>query len=173
VYTCVTLNLPIVYFFLNLHHGIDMSQYIICQSFKKFHSAVFSIAHHPICNTKVVLSDLHFWSFHCIARDYLQTGYSDMLDISYLFNNTLKCIKPEIFPLKNRHIDIIAPNDTNFYRLNFKIFKFCFSWMAPIKKMKLSRKVITHPSFTTGAHHLKEVNNTGEWLFVFFWCFFV
>ena len=32
------------------------------------------------------------------ARDYLQTGYSDMLDISYLFNNnTLKCIKAKIF----------------------------------------------------------------------------
>jgi hypothetical protein len=28
-----------------------------------------------------------FCSFHCFARDYLQTGYSDMLDISYLFNN--------------------------------------------------------------------------------------
>ena len=40
-----------------------------------------------------------FCSFHCIARDYLQTGYSDMLDISYLLhNNTLKCIKAKIFP---------------------------------------------------------------------------
>jgi hypothetical protein len=57
-----------------------------------------------------------FCSFHCFARAYLQTGYSDMLDISYLFNNnTLKCIKANV-TLKNRHIDIIAPNLTNFYR---------------------------------------------------------
>jgi hypothetical protein len=42
-----------------------------------------------------------FCSFHCIARDYLQTGYSDMLDIS---------------------VDIIAPNFTNFYHQIFKIF---------------------------------------------------
>ena len=26
---------------------------------------------------------------------------------------------------------------------------------------------------TTGAHQLKEVNNTGGWLSVFSWCFFV
>ena len=25
-----------------------------------------------------------FCSFHCYTRDYLQAGYSDMLDISYL-----------------------------------------------------------------------------------------
>ena len=43
----------------------------------------------PIFNTKVVLrASPLFCSFHCFARDYLQTGYSDMLDISYLFNNT-------------------------------------------------------------------------------------
>jgi hypothetical protein len=41
-----------------------------------------------IFNTKVVLrASPLFCSFHCFARDYLQSGYSDMLDISYLFNN--------------------------------------------------------------------------------------
>jgi hypothetical protein len=38
-------NFPIIQFFLSLHHGIVMSKYIICQSFKKFHHAVFSIAY--------------------------------------------------------------------------------------------------------------------------------
>ena len=41
---------PIIQFFLNLHHGIGMSKYIICQSFKKFHRAVFSIAHPKYSN---------------------------------------------------------------------------------------------------------------------------
>ena len=43
-------NFPIVQFFLNLHHGIIMSKYIIFQSFKKFHRAIFSIAHHKYSN---------------------------------------------------------------------------------------------------------------------------
>ena len=43
----------------------------------------------PIFNTNVILRASPFYcSFHCFARDYLQTGYSDMLDISYLFNNS-------------------------------------------------------------------------------------
>ena len=42
---------PSFNFFLNLHHGIVMSKYIICQSFiKKFHRAVFSIAHPKYSN---------------------------------------------------------------------------------------------------------------------------
>jgi hypothetical protein len=59
----------------------------------------------PIFNTKVVLrASPFFCSFHYFARDYLQTGYSDMLDISYLFNNnnTLKCIKAKIFPFNQK-----------------------------------------------------------------------
>ena len=36
---------PSFNFFLSLHHGIVMSKYIICQSFKIFRRAVFSIAH--------------------------------------------------------------------------------------------------------------------------------
>ena len=58
----------------------------------------------PIFNTKVVLrASPLFFSFHCFARDYLQTEYSDMLDISYLFNNnTLKCIKAKIFPFNQK-----------------------------------------------------------------------
>ena len=58
----------------------------------------------PIFNTKVVLrASPLFYSFHCFARDYLQTGYSDMLDISYLFNNnTHKCIKAKIFPFNQK-----------------------------------------------------------------------
>ena len=35
-------HFPIDQFFLNLHHWIVMSKYVICQSFKKFHRAVFS-----------------------------------------------------------------------------------------------------------------------------------
>jgi hypothetical protein len=58
----------------------------------------------PIFNTKVVLRAFPlFCSLHCFALDYLQTGYSDMLDISYLFNNnTLKCIKAKIFPFNQK-----------------------------------------------------------------------
>ena len=48
-----------------------------------------------------------------------------------------------------RHIDIIAPYFTNFYRQIFKIFKFMFFMDGTQKKMKLSRKVITHPSFAS------------------------
>ena len=36
--------------FFNLHHGIVMSKYIICQSFQKFHRPVFSIAHPKYSN---------------------------------------------------------------------------------------------------------------------------
>ena len=60
----------------------------------------------PIFNTKgkvVLEASPLFCSFHCFARDYLQTGYSDMLDIPYLFNNnTLKCIKAKIFPFNQK-----------------------------------------------------------------------
>jgi hypothetical protein len=38
------------FFSSNLHHGIVMSKYIICQSFKKIHRAVFSIAHPKYSN---------------------------------------------------------------------------------------------------------------------------
>jgi hypothetical protein len=50
------------------------------------------------------------------------------------------------------------------------------------KKMKLSRKVIAHPSFTsffqnqtntTAAQNFKEFNNTAGWLSVFFVFFFL
>ena len=56
---------------------------------------------------------------------------------------------PKNVTLKNRHIDIIAPNFTNFYRQIFKIFKLMFFMDDTQKKMKLSRKVITHPSFAS------------------------
>ena len=61
-----------------------------------------------IFNTKVVLrASPLFCNFHCFARDYLQTGYSDMLDISYLFNNnSLKCIKAKIFPFNQKEMCI-------------------------------------------------------------------
>jgi len=37
------------------------------------------------------------------ADDYLQIGYSYMLDISQLFNNnTLKCIKAKTFPFNQK-----------------------------------------------------------------------
>jgi hypothetical protein len=55
----------------------------------------------------------------------------------------------ELITLKNRHIDIIAPNFANFYRQIFEIFKFMFFMDGTQKKMKLSRKVITHPSFAS------------------------
>ena len=68
--------------------------------------------------------------------------------------NPIKQIPVNYFPpknviLTNRHIDIIAPNFTNFYRQIFKIFKFMFFMVGTQKKMKLSRKVITHPSFAS------------------------
>jgi hypothetical protein len=57
----------------------------------------------PIFNTKVVLRAPPFCNLHCFARDYLQSGYSDMLDISYLFNNnTLKFIKAKTFPFNQK-----------------------------------------------------------------------
>ena len=45
-------NCPTVHFFFNLHHWIvtGMSKCIICQSFKKFHRAIFSIAHPKYSN---------------------------------------------------------------------------------------------------------------------------
>ena len=46
---------PLINFFKNLHHWIVMSKYIICQSFKKFHHAVFSIAHPKYSNFGSIL----------------------------------------------------------------------------------------------------------------------
>ena len=44
-----------------------------------------------------------FSQFPLFARDYLQTGYQYMLDISYLLNiNTVKCIKAKIFPFNQK-----------------------------------------------------------------------
>jgi hypothetical protein len=68
--------------------------------------------------------------------------------------NRIKKIPDNQFPpknvtLKNRHIDIIAPNFTNFYRQIFKIFKSMIFMEGTQKKIKLLRKVITHPSFTS------------------------
>ena len=89
-------------------------------------------AFHPICNTKVVLRDLPFCSFHCFARDYLQTGYSDMLDISYLFNSTLKCIKPEIFPsIRNKCAYPLESSETSITIWgqeypNIAVFRMCY-----------------------------------------------
>ena len=56
---------------------------------------------------------------------------------------------PKHVTVKNIHIDIIAPNFTSFYRRLFKIFKIIFFMDGTQKKMKLSRKVITHPSFAS------------------------
>jgi hypothetical protein len=41
---------PSINFFFILHHGIVMSKYIFWQSFKKFHRAIFSIAHPKYSN---------------------------------------------------------------------------------------------------------------------------
>ena len=56
-----------------------------------------------------------FCNLHCFARDYLQTGYSDMLDISYLFNNnTLKCIKAKIFlSIRNKCAYLLESSETS------------------------------------------------------------
>ena len=55
----VDLGYPKVFpsfnFFFNLHHGIVMYKYIICQSFKRFHRAVFSIAHPKYSNVGGIL----------------------------------------------------------------------------------------------------------------------
>jgi hypothetical protein len=61
----------------------------------------------------------------------------------------IKKFPPKNVKLKNRHIDSIAPNFTNFYRQILKIFKFMFFVDGTQKKIKLSRKVITHPSFAS------------------------
>jgi hypothetical protein len=49
----VVLGYPKIFpsfIFLDKHHGIVMSKYIVCQSFNKFHRAVFSIAHPKYSN---------------------------------------------------------------------------------------------------------------------------
>ena len=56
-------------------------------------------------NTRMVPQGIppFFPQFPLFARDYLQTGYSYMLDISYLLNNnTVKCIKAKIFPFNQK-----------------------------------------------------------------------
>jgi hypothetical protein len=71
----------------------------------------------PIFNTKVVLrASPLFCSFHCFARDYIQTGYSDRLDISYLFNNITKSFWILI-------IDAVDVQITKWLLLSFIIFK--------------------------------------------------
>jgi len=60
--------------------------------------------------------------------------------------NLIKKIPVDLFPpknvtVKNRHVDFIAPNFANFYRQIFMD--------GTQKKMKLSRKVITHSSFVS------------------------
>ena len=70
----------------------------------------------PIFNTKVVLrASPLLCSFHCFARDYLQTGYSDMLDISYLFNLTLSSVlKPKYsLSIKNKCAYLLESSETS------------------------------------------------------------
>ena len=77
----------------------------VYMSFLQCDNFLWKLIDRNFFNTKVVLrASPLFCSFHCFARDYLQTGYSDMLDISYLFNNnTLKCIiKAKIFPFNQK-----------------------------------------------------------------------
>jgi hypothetical protein len=50
----------------------------------------------------------------------------DHLGIKNRFKKIPVDFPPTIITLKNRHIDITAPNFTNFYRQIFKIFKFMF-----------------------------------------------
>ena len=50
----------------------------------------------------------------------------DHLGIKNRFKKIPVDFPPTIVTLKNRHIDITAPNFTNFYRQIFKIFKFMF-----------------------------------------------
>jgi hypothetical protein len=49
--------------------------------------------------------------------------------------------------LKNRNIDIIAPNFTNFYRQIFKIFKFMFFMDGTQKTRGSQEPVIAHLVF--------------------------
>jgi hypothetical protein len=106
--------------------------------------------------TTRTVSDLNEWGIPSFAHDYLQTGYSYMLSISYLFiNNTLKCNKAKIFPfnqswlistknviVKYIHIDIIAPNFTNFNRRIVKIFKIMFFMNGTQKKWNCWGKLL-------------------------------
>jgi hypothetical protein len=66
-------------------------------------------------NTKVVLrASPFFCSFHCFARDYLQTGYSDMLDISYLFNNNTSVLKPKYsLSIRNKCAYLLESSETS------------------------------------------------------------
>ena len=50
----------------------------------------------------------------------------DHLGIKNQFKKIPVDFPPKNVTLKNRHIDITAPNFTNFYRQIFKIFKFMF-----------------------------------------------
>ena len=91
-----TNKFPSINFFLNLHHWIVMSKYIICQSFKKFHRAVFSIAHLKYSNVGGILeargSDITiFFSKHSFLFFYyhqMNLLYSFIISkiLVYIFN---------------------------------------------------------------------------------------
>jgi hypothetical protein len=90
----------------------------------------WSSGHPPFCN------------FPCFARDYLQTGYSDMLDISYLFNNnTLKCIKAKIFSFNQKWWGTpaywsLVPRSSMFY-----LFELCLKNMW---NCSLTQHILSH-----------------------------
>ena len=66
---------------------------------------------YPIFNTKVV----PFFAISTVfARDYLQTGYSDMLDISYLFNNNTSVLKPKYsLSIRNKCAYLLESSETS------------------------------------------------------------
>ena len=83
-----------------------------------------------------------FCSFPCFACDYLQTGYSDMLDISYLFNNNT--LPKLVFPYGVKNTPKIAifrmcygENGTMkfFETLADNVFRHSYSMMQINKKL--------------------------------------
>jgi hypothetical protein len=68
----------------------------------------------PIFNTKVVLrASPLFCSFHCFARDYLHTGYSDMLDM-YSITTLSSVLKPKYsLSIRNKCAYLLESSETS------------------------------------------------------------
>ena len=84
-------NFPIVQIFLNLHHGIVMSKYVICQSFKKFHRAVFSIAHPKYSNFGSIL-DARRYIVILVSEDSNRYAHLFLIEREYFGFNTLESV---------------------------------------------------------------------------------
>ena len=74
------------------------------------------------------------------AHDYLQTGYSYMLSISYLFNNNT-CIKAKIFPFTQK---LVLPSEVK-NTSKIAIFRMCYGEKGTVKLLEtLADNVFRH-----------------------------